>query len=218
LDIATQISTNQPAYASDLMVTGQGAVVDIHEFGNKVVFTVSGLGAYRPHSTNLVASGTVESGVYRWGVPDAKFIPKWDLRTEPLDGTVAVSVAADSGEFRSVGSQLTEGSLESSFDGFENKVFEAEARLTMTRSAIDATSGPVVTRWLGRAYAAPLRSQIFSVPLLLHHKLNMPEIHGFNELQQHLAMPVKTVCAVFFGFVALAKTRHIGCHHAVTSR
>lgn len=43
LDIATQIVTNQPAYASDLMVTGQGAVVDIHEFDNKPVFTVSGL-------------------------------------------------------------------------------------------------------------------------------------------------------------------------------
>jgi hypothetical protein len=177
LDIGTQIVTNQPAYASDLMVTGQGAVVDIHEFGNKPVFTVSGLGAYRPHSTNLVTSGTIESGIYRWGVPDTKFIPKWDLRTEPLYGTVAVSVAADSGDFRSVGVQFTEGSLESTFDGFESKVFEAEARLTLTRSSTDATKGPVLTRWLGRAYAAPLRSQIFSVPLLLHHKLN---IRGFE--------------------------------------
>jgi hypothetical protein len=177
LDIGTQVSVNQPAYASDLMVTGQGTVTDIHEFGNKVVFTVSGLGAYRPHSTNLVTSGTLESGIYRWGVPDTKFVPKWDLRTEPLYGTVAVSVAADSGDFRSVGSQFNEGSLESTFDGFESKVFEAEARLTLTRSTTDATKGPGVTRWLGRAYAAPLRSQIFSVPLLLHHKLN---IRGFE--------------------------------------
>ena len=177
LDIGTQVATNQPAYASDLMVTGQGAVADIHEFDNKVVFTVAGLGAYRPHPTNKVASGTLESGVYRWGVPDTKFIPKWDLRTEPLYGTVAVSVAADSGDFRSVGLQFNEGSLESTFDGFESKVFEAEARLTLTRSDTDSTKGPSVTRWLGRAYAAPLRSQIFSVPLLLHHKLN---IRGFE--------------------------------------
>lgn len=173
LDIGTQVSVNQPAYASDLMVTGQGAVVDIHEFDNKPVFTVSGLGAYRQHPTSKVASGTFESGIYRWGVPDTKFIPKWDLRTEPLYGTVAISVAADSGDFRSVGTQSTELSLESTFDGFESKVFEAEARLTLTRSSTDATKGPVVTRWLGRAYAAPLRSQIFSVPLLLHHKLNL---------------------------------------------
>jgi hypothetical protein len=173
LDIGTQVSVNQPAYASDLMVTGQGAVVDIHEFGNKAVFTVAGLGAYRPHPTALVSSGTIESGIYRWGVPDTKFIPKWDLRTEPLNGTVSISVSADSGEFRSVGIQSNSGSLDSTFDGFESKVFEAEARLTMTRSSIDSSIGPVVSRWLGRAYAAPLRSQIFSVPLLLHHKLNM---------------------------------------------
>ena len=186
LDIATQIVTNQPAYASDLMVTGQGAVVDIHEFDNKPVFTVSGLGAYRQHSTNLVASGTFESGIYRWGVPDTKFIPKWDLRTEPLNGTVAISVAADSGDFRSVGTQSTELSLESTFDGFESKVFEAEARLTLTRSATDATKGPVVTRWLGRAYAAPLRSQIFSVPLLLHHKLNLRGFEYFVDVDLEL--------------------------------
>jgi hypothetical protein len=169
MDVSTQVSTNQPAYASDLMVTGQGTIVDIHEFDNQPVFTVAGLGAYRVHPTNKVASGTLETGIYRWGVPDAKFIPKWDLRTQPLNGTVTISVASDSGSFQSIGTQSTSGSLESTFDGAETKVFEAEARLTLTRSASDSTVGPVVTRWLGRAYAAPLRSQIFSVPVLLHH-------------------------------------------------
>ncbi len=169
MDVSTQVSTNQPAYASDLMATGQGTIVDIHEYDNEPVFTVAGLGAYRVHPTNKVASGTIDTGIYRWGVPDAKFIPKWDLRTQPLNGTVGLSVASDNGSFQSVGTQSTSGSLESTFDGFETKVFEAEARLTLTRSASDATVGPVVTRWLGRAYAAPLRSQIFSVPVLLHH-------------------------------------------------
>ena len=171
MDVSTQVSTNQPAYASDLMATGQGTIVDIHEYDNEPVFTVAGLGAYRVHPTNKVASGTLETGIYRWGVPDAKFIPKWDLRTQPLDGTVAISVASDSGSFQTVGTQSISGSLESTFDGFETKVFEAEARLTLTRSATDATVAPVVTRWLGRAYAAPLRSQIFSVPVILHHTI-----------------------------------------------
>ena len=171
MDVSTQVSTNQPAYASDLMATGQGTIVDIHEYDNEPVFTVAGLGAYRTHPTNKVASGTIDTGIYRWGVPDAKFIPKWDLRTQPLNGTVGLSVASDNGSFQSVGTQSTSGSLESTFDGFETKVFEAEARLTLTRSASDATVGPVVTRWLGRAYAAPLRSQIFSVPVILHHTI-----------------------------------------------
>ena len=169
LDIANQVATNQPAYASDLMVTGQGTVVDLHEFDDKPVFTVGGLGAYRQHSTNLVSSGTLETGVFRWGVPDAKFVPKWDIRTEPLAGTVAVAVASDTGAYQTIGTQSTANSLDSTFDGLETKVFEVGARLTLTRSGTDSSLGPVVTRWLGRAYAAPLRSQIFSVPVLLHH-------------------------------------------------
>ena len=173
LDISTQIGANQPAYASDLMVTGQGTVVDIHEFGNKVVFTVAGLGAYRQHPTELVASGTISSGVYRWGIPDAKFIPKWDLRTEPLNGTIDFAASLNDGSFLTVGIDSIQGSSESTFDGLEDKVFEAEAKITMSRSSTDSTKGPVLTRWMARAYAAPLRSQIFSVPLLLHHKINI---------------------------------------------
>jgi hypothetical protein len=171
MDLSVFVSTNQPAYASDLMATGQGTIVDIHEYDNKPIFSVAGLGIYKQNGSNLVSSGTLDTGIYRWGVPDAKFIPKWDLRTQPLDGTVAISVASDSGSFQTVGTQSISGSLESTFDGFETKVFEAEAQLTLTRSATDATVAPVVTRWLGRAYAAPLRSQIFSVPVILHHTI-----------------------------------------------
>ncbi len=173
LDISRQVTTNQPAYASDLMVTGQGTVLDVHEFDGDPVFTVSGLGAYRPHSTNLVSSGTIETGIFRWGIGDAKFVPKWDVRTEPLNGTITLAVANDSGSYANVGVQSTLGSLESTFDGFETKIYEAQAKFTFTRSSTDSTVGPVMTRWMGRAYASPLRSQIFSVPLLLHHKINV---------------------------------------------
>jgi len=186
LDISTQVSTNQPAYASDLMADVQGTIVDIHEFDGDIVFTVAGYGAYRPHPTNLVASGTLDSGIYRWGIPDTKFIPKWDLRTEPLNGTVAIAVSSDTGEFQTIGTQQKLNSLESTFDGFEGKVFEAEARLTLTRSSTDSTKGPAVTRWMGRAYAAPLRSQIFSVPLLLHHKINIRGVEYSVDVDEEL--------------------------------
>jgi hypothetical protein len=133
-------------------------------------FNVGAGGAYRP-STDKVPSGYLDSGIYRWGVPDGKFIPKWDIRTIPLRGTIQLLVAADGGSFRSVGTQAVVNSLEATFDGFEDRVFEAEARIVMTRCPTACEKGPQLTRWLGRAYAAPLRSQIFSVPLLLHHVL-----------------------------------------------
>jgi hypothetical protein len=174
MDISVFISTNQPAYASDLMVTAQGAIPDVHEFNNKPVFTIAGLGLYAEHATNLVSSGYLRSGIYRWGVPDAKFIPKLDLRCLPLAGSVTLSVASDGGAFHDFTTLSTENVKEETFDGLEDKIFEAEIKVTLARSS-GATTGPTLTRWMARAYAAPLRSQIFSVPLLMHHKLN---VHG----------------------------------------
>lgn len=186
LDISTQVSTNQPAYASDLMANVQGTVVDIHEFDGDIVFTVAGNGAYRPHPTNLVSSGTLYAGTYRWGVPDAKFIPKWDTRTEPLNGVVRIDVSEDQGSYSNIGEQVTQGSLESTHDGSEAKIYEASIKLTLTRSATNSSLGPVVTRWMGRAYAAPLRSQIFSVPVVLHHKLVVKGNEYWVDVDQEL--------------------------------
>ena len=187
MDISTQITTNQPAYASDLMVTGQGAITDIHEFSDLPVFAVSGLGFYAQHSTNLVSSGYLLSGVYRWGVPDSKFIPKWDLRTEALKGTAAIAVSTDGGAIRDIGTQSSVGSLESTFNGYEDRVFEAETKLILGRSSTNAAEGPTVTRWLARAYAAPLRSQLFSVPLLLHHRMSLRGREYFFDVDDELA-------------------------------
>ena len=172
MDVSVFISPNQPAYAADLMATAQGAVQSIHEFQNDVLFTVSGVGVFQPHATNLVSSGYLRSGIYRWGVPDAKFIPKLDLRCLPLAGSVTVSVASDGGSFYDFATFSTVNAKEKTFDGLEDKIFEAEIKVTLARDAV-GTAGPTLTRWMARAYAAPLRSQIFSVPIIMHHKLNI---------------------------------------------
>ena len=172
MDISAQITTNQPAYASDLMATAQGAVVDIHEYQDNPVFSVSGVGVYKT-ATALVPTGYMTTGVFRWGIPDSKFVPMWDMRTEPLNGSISLSVSQDSGSYVTIGTQDTAGSLESTFDGLEAKMFETQAKLTFTRNATSTSLGPVLTRWMGRAYAAPLRSELFSVPVLLHHRVNV---------------------------------------------
>lgn len=172
MDISVFISPNQPAYASDLMATTQGTVVAIHEFNDKPMFTVAGQGVYTPHATNLVSSGYLTSGIYRWGVPDAKFIPKLDIRCLPLSGSISMAIASDNGEYFNFQTFNTAGAKEKTLDGLEEKVFEAEIKITLNRAASNV-SGPTLTRWMARAYAAPLRSQIFSVPIVMHHKLNV---------------------------------------------
>jgi hypothetical protein len=186
MDISVFISTNQPAYASDLMATAQGTVQAIHEFNNEPLFTVSGQGVYTPHATNLVTSGYLRSGIYRWGVPDAKFIPKLDIRCLPLAGSITMSVASDGGDFYDFATFSTANAKEKTFDGLEDKIFEAEIKVTLTRAA-SATTGPTLTRWMARAYAAPLRSQIFSVPLIMHHKLSINGREYWQDVDAELA-------------------------------
>ncbi len=186
MDISVFISPNQPAYASDLMVTGQGAVQAIHEFDGEPLFTVSGVGVFTPHASNLVSSGYLESGIYRWGVPDAKFVPKIDLRTHPLVGSVTVAIKSDNGSYESFPAFNTSGAKETTINGLEDRVFEAEIKVTLTRAT--ATTGPTVTRWMARAYAAPLRSQIFTVPLLMHHKLNIGGREYWQDVDNEMAL------------------------------
>jgi len=188
MDLGVFIATNQPAYASDLMVTGQGAVLDVHEFSGAPIFTVSGLGLYKAHATNLVSSGYLETGIYRWGVPDAKFVPKYDLRCLPLDGSVTLAVKADGGDYSSFTTFDTADATTKTLDGLEAKVFEAELKLTLDRSSSDATSGPRLTRVMARAYAAPLRSQIFQVPLLMHHKLQVQGREYWQDVDLEMAL------------------------------
>lgn len=187
MDASVFITTNQPAYASDLMATAQGTVLTVHEFDNKPVFTVSGSGVYKTHATDLVSSGYLESGIYRWGVPDAKFVPKWDIRCHPLDGSITLAIKADGGEYHSFAAYSLADGKEKTINGLEDRVFEVEAKLTLARSATDSSLGPELTRWMGRAYAAPLRSQIFSVPLIMHHKLNIRGREYFQDVDNEMA-------------------------------
>jgi len=186
MDISVFISTNQPAYASDLMVAGQGAIPDVHEFSNSPVFTVAGLGLYKKHATNLVSSGYLRSGIYRWGVPDPKIVAKLDLRALPLDGSVTLAVSNDGGDFHEFTAWSGSDQKEATVEGLEERAFEAEIKVTLNRKSTDATAGPVLTRWMARAFVASLRSQIFTVPLLMHHKIQVQGREYWQDVDQEL--------------------------------
>ena len=187
LDISVFISTNQPAFASDLMVTGQGAIPDVHEFNNQPIFTVAGLGLYKQHATNLVSSGYLESGIFRWGVPDPKIVAKLDIRCLPLDGSVTVAISNDGGAYHSFNTFSTSDAKEATVEGLEDKTFEAEIKVTLNRNAA-GTAGPIVTRFMARAFIAALRSQIFTVPLLMHHKLQVLGREYYQDVDEEMSL------------------------------
>jgi hypothetical protein len=173
LDLSNFIAPNTPAFATDLMYSNTNAVKHVATIANKRVFSISGVGVIAEDSGNLVASGSIETGIYRWGIPDRKFAPRFDIRVQPLVGSVSASVSFDSGEYDSIGTHSDQNDTEHTFLAPEDKFIEASYKLALTRQT--ATTGPTLTRWMSRAYAAPSRSRLISVPVLIHSILN---VHG----------------------------------------
>lgn len=170
LDLSSFTAPNTPAYATDLMYNSStNAVQSIVTFNGKRVFSISGVGVVAEDSATLASSGTIEVGTYRWGIPDRKFVAKVDTRAEPLDGSIISYLALDNGTYTSLGTWNTPDDTENTLDGSSQKTIQASFKFELKPS--DTNVSPVMTRWMTRAYAAPFRSQVFSVPLLLHKKV-----------------------------------------------
>jgi hypothetical protein len=67
----------------------------------------------------------------------------------------------------------TGNDIENSFDGSDTRAIEAEFKYVLARSSTATSTGPTFTRWMARAYAAPFRSQVFVIPVLLHQSVTV---------------------------------------------
>jgi hypothetical protein len=171
LDLSVFISPNTPAHATDLMYTSTADVKSVAIIDRKRVFTISGVGVVVEDTTTVVPSGEIEFGTYRWGIPDRKFVAKFDVRTEPLLGTVEAYLSNDHSSYTSLGTFSSQSGIEYTYQGTDTKTIEADFKLVLTRGTVDTDDSPIVTRWMARAYAAPFRSEVFSIPVLLHTKI-----------------------------------------------
>lgn len=177
LDLSRFTSPNAPAYATDLMYSSGNNVVDVVRFTDpttlipKAVFAVSGVGVVAEDAANLVASGNLETGYYKYGIPDRKFVVKLDARSLPLSGSVSLYTSLDGGAYGIAGTNSTQASTEFTADGPESYCISVGYKILLTRAS--ATSGPTLVRFAGRAYAAPARSRFFQVPVLLHNRIDV---------------------------------------------
>lgn len=186
LDLSELNGVNEPAYASDLMVTAQGAVNSVVNWDGTRIFSISGAGIYQQHATDLVSEGYMETGTWTWGVPDRKFLPRFDIRTEPLNGTITPYFKFDGGTYVAQGPDDTPGSTETTIPSEQTGFSEVAIKLVFARKSTDATVGPVLRRWQGRGFVAPIRSEVFSIPVLLHSKLNIRGREYYQDVQSEL--------------------------------
>lgn len=159
LDLSALTAANTPAYASDLMTTGQGAVTSIVTFQESRVFAVAGLGVYQETSSAL-PSGTLETGEITYRLPDDKVAMFVDVRST---GTVTVELSADGGPYTTIGTgtSVPIGAVRAERFGL---------RITLTS---DVGVSAELLSWTLRAYPTATTVRVITVPLLLHETLDL---------------------------------------------
>lgn len=187
----------QPAYASDLMVSSYAIVQSVCTFAPTPgyrVFTVEGVGVYAESvDDDLVASGTIDSGLITYGIPDVKMAVYLLLRHDALAGTVGVSIAGDGGTMTSVGTSSDVGAAGTSITVGQILGRTHEVRLTLNRSSVDTSTGPTVTRSTLRSYPIPTRGDIIPLPIVLHESLEVNgQVRPVNVLSEFLALKALT--------------------------
>jgi len=186
VDLGQLVDAGLPAHAPDLMYAGQGDVLSIITFNGRRLFTVSGVGIVAEHASELMPSGYIDTGVWRWGIPDNKFLAFFDLDFEPLNGTIQAEFEFDSGTRTSLGTANRQGTTAFTMTGVDDPFREARFIVTLNRDADTASEGPVLWRWQARAVPAPTRSELFQIPILLHSRLYWKHREYFFDVDTEL--------------------------------
>lgn len=166
MDLSVVSDSLAPAYASDLMGTGLGAVRGTGLIGDRRLFTVDAVGTFAEQTTP-VQSGYLTSGQINYGISDPKIPVLVDLKHAPLPegASVSVSLSTDRAVPSTIGGSTVPGSVspaESIATG-ARRAEEVELTFTLTASA----TTPVLTRWTLLAYPAPPGASVYTLPLML---------------------------------------------------
>ena len=154
MDLTNFIEDLAPAYASDLMVTGQGALMldwDFTQNAPLICVEGSGGGVYQ-QSASLVSAGTISSGWMSWDIPENKTALYAHITAPSLTGQVSLSVAVDYGSPTFIGTfavnnpNTTDPSsimpVPASGNGIQGKLFNFTLTLTPANN-----QSPLITRW-----------------------------------------------------------------------
>lgn len=186
LDITTFIAGDPlaPAYSSDLMVSGltnsinnqiTTASVFVQSINGQTVgmpvFAVAGLGVYIQDANHYVASGSIESGIFTYGIPDRKIPIFFDYNCiVPLGASVDATIGIDPNDPDYAGSVTLPAVYSSTTSempipsGYSAENFQTTLVLNSTP---DRTQAPSVYRWTVKAWPAVANETQISVVVQL---------------------------------------------------
>lgn len=155
-----------PAYASDLMVPGTTQpTVSIATFQNLRVFSVASAGGgsvWAEHSTNLVATGEIDSGLFDFGLTDDKLSLFVDMSHIHVGGSHSVYLSLDRGTFGLLATMTDE---HFAIPTGEATGREFEVRIALARDSTDLADGPTIRSWALRSQPIAPSVEEITVPL-----------------------------------------------------
>ena len=161
LDLRTFTATLRPAYASDLMYTGQGSVLAVATHTDKRVFAVSAVG-FISEKTTYVASGTLRTSRMGFKIQPQKIAKQVGVNAMINGGTITPSIAGSDDVFAELGPiSLDDGetTANSTRSGAHSLSFELEGAGGLA---------PRLRHWTLKALPGIEKQRIFTVPLLLY--------------------------------------------------
>lgn len=168
LDLSAD-STGRFPWASDLQSGVTGTVSSVALLGDQVAFTVDGAGLWIEHPTNLVPSGYLRTGRIRYRTIEPKLFKYIRVRTDALQGSVAISVLTDQDSEIDVATLTKQGATDHedaalpAIGGQESM----SVKLTLVRTA-SPTAGPVVRSYQVKALPGTKRQREILLPLLCY--------------------------------------------------
>jgi hypothetical protein len=173
VDLTSFTSTLTPAYASDLMYSGQGDVTSVVTFAGKQMFSVRFSGVVRPLDT-LVSQGVLTASEVTYDLDDDKVVSMLDVRHEPLSGIVSLAISSNNTGFGTVAESSKQGSTKPPSALSINPItgHRFSLQLTLTPNA-DSTLGPIVRSFLIFGHPLPARGEQFYLPLEIAEQVEL---------------------------------------------
>jgi hypothetical protein len=179
-----------PAYASDLMVTGQtGAIQGVALSGTTRLFSISGYGMCKDLAT-YETTGSIDEGRFRWGTTELKAGVSVDLRHSELatSQSIRITITDDTG-----GDYYTDSDVVGSYtpgikavqvssqkDPTAYGLVASDLQYVSTVSSVTGEyitptiklngpggTTPTLYRWTVRAVPMPFVSEIIQLPIIL---------------------------------------------------
>jgi hypothetical protein len=169
VDLSAQDNGRFP-YATDLQAGDVGRVSSAALLGDQVCFTLDTKGLYQEHPTNLVASGYLRTGRIRYRTLELKQFKYIAVRTDPLVGSVGISVLdSQDAEFQ-VATVTDKGEANHPDSALPGQLGGQEAisvKFTLTRD-LSPTLGPVFRSYQIKALPGTRRQRQLTIPLLCY--------------------------------------------------